>query len=291
MPEVIYEGKTLRERLLNLRCNGSSIGFVPTMGALHAGHAELIDVARRENAFIVVSIFVNPLQFDRSEDLDEYPRTMEGDLRVCDEHGVDLVFAPSSAELYPQEQLAFVDVPALTESLCGPRRPGHFRGVATVVLKLFNLVQPNKAYFGEKDAQQLAVIRRMVQDLNVPVSVIPVPTVREPDGLALSSRNKHLTAAERQIAPVLWRALQHALHLITDGERSVPAIQNAVLPLFAKHPEIRPEYFEITDPNTLMPMTYIDRPALIAAAMWLGSTRLIDNVSSPEPEPRSDQQR
>jgi pantoate--beta-alanine ligase len=285
MPELISEGKTLRERLSNLRRQGLSIGFVPTMGALHTGHAELLDVARRENAFVVVSIFVNPLQFDRPEDLDKYPRTMEDDLDICDEHGVDLVFAPTPAELYPQEQLAFVDVPALTESLCGQRRPGHFRGVTTVVLKLFNLVQPDKAYFGEKDAQQLAVIRRMAQDLDVPVTVVPVPTVRELDGLALSSRNKHLTAAERQIAPVLSRALQHALHLITNGERSVAAIQRAVLPLFAKYPEVRIEYFEITDPNTLMPMECVDRPALLAGAIWLGSTRLIDNLSWPGQSP------
>jgi pantoate--beta-alanine ligase len=282
MPELVPEAKTLRERLSNLWRKGSSIGFVPTMGALHAGHAELINVARRENAFVVVSIFVNPLQFDRREDLDKYPRTMEDDLRLCDDHGVDLVFAPTPAELYPDEQLAFVDVPSLTESLCGQRRPGHFRGVATVVMKLFNLVQPHKAYFGEKDAQQLAVIRRMVQDLNVPVTVVPVATVREPDGLALSSRNKHLTPAERQIAPVLWRALQHAVHLIREGERSAAAIHEAVLPLFAEYPEVRLEYFEIADPNTLMPMDVLDRPALIAAAMWLGSTRLIDNVSWPE---------
>jgi len=279
MPEVISSPGELKDRIRELRRTGSSLGFVPTMGALHAGHAALFDSASSENDFVVASIFVNPLQFDRREDLERYPRTMEHDLLVCDQHGVDIVFAPTAAELYPGDQLAFVDVPALTESLCGKFRPGHFRGVATVVLKLLNLVQPDRAYFGEKDAQQLAVIRRMVQDLNVPVAIVPVATVREPDGLALSSRNKHLTFAERGIAPVLSRALQQALELLLNKERSVALIRESVLPLFAAHPEIRLEYFEITDPNTLEPMEHVDGPALIAGAMWLGSTRLIDNVS------------
>ena len=279
MPEVISSPGELKNRIRELRRTGSSIGFVPTMGALHAGHAALFDIASSENDFVVTSIFVNPLQFDRREDLERYPRTMEHDLLICDQHGVDIVFAPTAAELYPRDQLAFVDVPALTESLCGKFEPGHFRGVATVVLKLLNLVQPDRAYFGEKDAQQLAVIRRMVQDLNVPVAIVPVATVREPDGLALSSRNKHLTIAERGIAPVLSRALQQALELLLNKERSVALIRESVLPLFAAHPEIRLEYFEITDPDTLEPMEHVDGPALIAGAMWLGSTRLIDNVS------------
>lgn len=279
MPEVITEIGRLRERLQTVRRKESSIGFVPTMGALHAGHATLLEAARREDDFVVASIFVNPLQFDRKEDLETYPRTWDEDLRMCDERGVDLVFAPTSGELYPTEQLTFVDVPALDDYLCGKFRPGHFRGVATVVLKLFNIVQPDRAYFGEKDAQQLAVIRRMVQDLNVPVTIVPVPTVREQDGLALSSRNKHLTASQRQIAPVLSRALRHALDSIRGGERSVAVIRRSVQPLFAAHPEVRLEYFEVTNPKTLTPLDHVDGPALIAGAIWIGSTRLIDNMS------------
>jgi pantoate--beta-alanine ligase len=249
------------------------------MGALHAGHATLLEAARRENEFVVASIFVNPLQFDREEDLERYPRTFDNDLRMCDERGVDLAFAPTSGELYPTEQLTFVDVPALDDYLCGKFRPGHFRGVATVVLKLFNIVQPHRAYFGEKDAQQLAIIRKMAQDLNLPVTIVPVSTVREQDGLALSSRNKHLTASQRQIAPVLSRALRHALDSIRGGERSVAVIRRSVQPLFAAYPDVRLEYFEVTDPENLTPLDHVDGPALIAGAMWIGSTRLIDNMT------------
>jgi pantoate--beta-alanine ligase len=177
--------------------------------------------------------------------------------------------------------LTFVDSPVLTANLCGEFRPGHFRGVATVVLKLFNIVQPDRAYFGEKDAQQLALIRRMVEDLNVPVSVVPVPTVREPDGLALSSRNVHLTSEQRKIAPVLSRALRVAFELIDEGERSVPAVREQVLRMFAQHPEARVEYFAIADPQTLRLLNEVSGPVLIAGAMWLGATRLIDNESWP----------
>lgn len=279
MLEVIAETGKLRERLDAVRRGNRSIGFVPTMGALHAGHARLLEIARRENDFVVTSIFVNPLQFDRKEDLDAYPQRLEEDLRVCTGCGVDLVFAPAVREMYPREQLTFVEVPALGEHLCGRYRPGHFRGAATVVLKLFNMVQPERAYFGEKDAQQLAIIRRMVQDLNVPVTVVPVVTVREPDGLALSSRNKNLTAAQREIAPVLSRALRAAAGLIENGERSVAAIRERVLPLFAAYPDVRVEYFEVSDPGTLAPIEHIDGSVLIAGAIFLGSTRLIDNIS------------
>jgi len=248
------------------------------MGALHRGHARLLQQARSENDFVVASIFVNPIQFDRAEDLDNYPRTMEEDLRVCDGNGVDLVFAPSAPDLYPREQLTFAESPLLSAHLCGAHRPGHFRGVATVVLKLFNIVQPDRAYFGEKDAQQLAIIRRMVEDLNVPVLVVPVETVREEDGVALSSRNKHLTAEQREIAPVLSRALRHTLDAIAAGERRVTVLQEAALALFAAQPEARVEYFEITDPDTLQPLDCVDDSALIAGAIWLGTTRLIDNM-------------
>ena len=279
MPEVIAGIAELRARLDRSRSIGGSIGLVPTMGALHRGHAKLLEIARRENDFLVASIFVNPIQFDRTEDLRNYPRTMEDDLRLCDSHGVDLVFAPSATDLYPHEQLTFVESPALSAHLCGAHRPGHFRGVATVVLKLFNIVQPDRAYFGEKDAQQLAIIRRMVADLNVPVTVVPVATVREEDGLALSSRNKHLTPEQREIAPVLSCALRAAAALIEQGEKSTAVIREAALAIFAGQPEARVEYFEVTDSETLAPVERIEGSVLIAGAIWLGATRLIDNIS------------
>jgi len=279
MPEVIAKADELRYRLSRER--GNSIGLVPTMGALHGGHAKLLEAARRENDFVVASIFVNPIQFDRSDDLDNYPRTMEDDLRICGSEGVDLVFAPSTADLYPRAVLTFVESPTLAAHLCGAHRPGHFRGVATVVLKLFNIIQPDRAYFGEKDAQQLAIIRRMVLDLNVPVTVVPVATVREDDGLAISSRNKHLTAAQRVIAPVLSRALRNAIDSIERGEQRVPALREAAFGTFAQWPDARVEYFEITDPDTLQPVERVEGPVLVAGAIRLGSTRLIDNTRWP----------
>jgi len=276
--QVIANVAELRDRLSAVRQTGASIGFVPTMGALHAGHARLLQLARRENEFVVASIFVNPLQFDRKADLETYPRTMAEDLETCAACGTNLVFAPGVADLYPAEQMAFVDVPALSENLCGGSRPGHFRGVATAVLKLFNIVRPDRAYFGEKDAQQLAVIRRMVQDLNVPVEVVPVTTVREPDGLALSSRNKHLTVAQRENAPVLARAMRRVLEIFESGERSVAEVTARVLPMFSEIPECRLEYFEVVNPTTLKPVERAEGSALVIGAMWMGTTRLIDNM-------------
>jgi pantoate--beta-alanine ligase len=281
MPEVITGAGKLRDRLWMRRSRGASTGLVPTMGALHRGHTALLAAARRENNLVVASIFVNPIQFDRAEDLEKYPRTMEDDLRVCESCGVDVVFAPSDGDLYPREQLTFVESPLLSAGLCGAHRPGHFRGVATVVLKLFNIVQPERAYFGEKDAQQLAIIRRMVEDLNVPVTVVPVATVREDDGLALSSRNKHLTVTEREIAPVLSRALRGTVDSMEWGERRVSNLREAALGMFARYPEARVEYFDITDPDTLQPVERVEGPVLIAGAMWLGFTRLIDNMQWP----------
>lgn len=278
MIDIISDPIHLRERLRSLRQR--SIGLVPTMGALHAGHAALFQEARQQNDIVVASIFVNPLQFDRQEDLDKYPRTMDADARLCEDYGVDLIFAPGPADLYPSEQLTFVDSPALSAHLCGLHRPGHFRGVLTVVLKLFNIVQPDRAYFGEKDAQQLALIRRMTQDLNVPVTILPVPTVREADGLAMSSRNKHLTAEQRSIAPVLSQTLEYAVDLIHRGETSVEAIKNRASERFASVPEARVEYFELVNPETLESIQTITGPVLIAGAMWLGTTRLIDNKST-----------
>lgn len=275
---VISTVAALRQQIREAKQKGLTIGFVPTMGALHAGHRQLMDAARRECGFLVVSIFVNPLQFDRADDLARYPRTFDADRALCASAGVDTIFAPSVDDLYPEEQRTFVDVPDLTGNLCGAFRPGHFRGVATVVLKLFGIVQPDRAYFGQKDAQQLAVISRMVRDLNVPVEIVPVPTIREPDGLALSSRNKHLSPAERQIAPALYRALSLAAKQIASGERAAAIIQENVLQFLGQHPELRVEYFELVDPLTLHPIAEINGPVLIAIAAWLGPTRLIDNV-------------
>ncbi len=282
-PELITSIAALRARLLPIRRSGQTIGLVPTMGALHLGHRRLIEGARRDNDAVVVTIFVNPTQFDRKDDLERYPRTLTDDMAVCGEQHVDFVFAPDSAEMYPSEQLTWVDVPALTEHLCGPSRPGHFRGVATVVMKLFQIAQADRAYFGEKDAQQLAVIRRMVRDLNMSIEIVAIPTVRESDGLALSSRNQRLTAAERNIAVTLSQALFTAGKAVQNGERSAGTIRTSVLPIFHTHPEVRLEYFSIVDVETLTPVETIATPVLIAGAMYVGTTRLIDNVLAAPP--------
>lgn len=275
---VVSAVASLRERLREHQRQGRTIGFVPTMGALHAGHRQLMETARDECDVLVVSIFVNPLQFDRPDDLARYPRTFETDRALCESAGVDIIFAPTVEELYPEEQKTFVDVPDLTGNLCGAFRPGHFRGVATVVLKLFGIVQPDRAYFGQKDAQQLAVIARMVRDLNVPVTIVPIPTVREPDGLALSSRNKHLSTDERQIAPAIYRALSLAGAQIAAGERSPATLRENGLLLLQQYPELRVEYLELVHPETLQPVVEITGRVLIAIAAWIGSTRLIDNI-------------
>jgi pantoate--beta-alanine ligase len=249
------------------------------MGALHAGHRALLDRARAENDFVVASVFVNPLQFDRADDLAAYPRTLDADVKVCADAGVDVVFAPGAGELYPEEQLAVVEVPRLTRFLCGEFRPGHFRGVATVVLKLLNLVQPDRAYFGEKDAQQLAVIRRLVRDLAVPVTIVGVETVREPDGLALSSRNARLTVEERAAAPMLYRALRAAARALDSGDGAAARAKQSGLAVLAERPEARVEYFEVVDAELLEPVADVGERALIAGAVWLGNTRLIDNMT------------
>ena len=259
--------------------SAEQIGLVPTMGALHAGHEKLIEMARRECRTIVVSIFVNPIQFGPNEDYSRYPRTLEQDLEACARCGADLVFAPSVEEMYPLPQLTFVEVTRVSEHLCGKFRPGHFRGVATVVLKLLNIVQPQRAYFGEKDLQQLQVIRRMVLDVNLPVTVVGVPTVREADGLARSSRNKYLSEEERRAAPALYQALQAAVSGIREGERDVTKVKSTALEILERQPLIRVEYLEIVDPDELAPVsTPIGASVRIAAAIWIGSTRLIDNL-------------
>jgi len=268
---------------LTARRESGAIGLVPTMGALHAGHARLVERARAECATVVVSIFINPLQFDRADDLARYPRPLEADLALCERLGVDAVFAPSAEEIYPEPPDVRVHVGQTAKYLCGAFRPGHFDGVATVVLKLFDIVQPDVAYFGEKDAQQLAIIRRMVADLNVPVKIAPVATVREADGLALSSRNQHLNAAERALAPALFRALTAAKNAVAAGVSDAEAVKRAVTGTVPVDDRLRIEYLELVDPRTFQPVERITGPVVAAGALWVGSTRLIDNVLCTPP--------
>lgn len=275
---AVHTVKEVREGLKPARQSGQVIGLVPTMGALHAGHRKLLEIARQECGFVVVSIFVNALQFGPSEDYARYPRALPQDLEICRQSGVDLVFAPALEEMYPGSQLTFTEVLRVGEHLCGAFRPGHFRGVATVVLKLFNIVQPDRAYFGEKDAQQLAVIRRMTRDLNIPVTIVGVATVRESDGLAISSRNQYLNPEQRKTAPILYRALQEAAKRVRAGEKNALKVREAALQVLHQEPAVQVEYLEIVDAEEMQPVTTIEGPARIAAAICLGATRLIDNV-------------
>lgn len=269
----------IRRHVADARREGRIIGLVPTMGALHAGHGALINRARRESNFVVVSIFVNPIQFDRREDYEAYAVNLTADLEFCAARGADLVFAPSAEEMYPSPLATYVEVAGVSDHLCGEFRPGHFRGVATVVAKLFHIVEPDKAWFGEKDAQQLAVIQRMVADLNLAVEIVPVPTVREADGLALSSRNARLTPAERTAAPVVYRALELAQRRLAEGSRCAAEIRQVALDALAREPLARVEYLEVVDAATMTPVETITGPVRIAAAVWFGATRLIDNVA------------
>ena len=276
--EVLASIAEVRARLALVRRGGGTIGFVPTMGALHAGHGALIERARREPDFLVVSIFVNPLQFDRRDDYEAYAVNLPDDLEFCRARGADLVFAPGPEEMYPAAQRTFVEVAGLSDVLCGRFRPGHFRGVATVVAKLFHIVAPDRAYFGQKDAQQLAIIRRMVADLDLPVEIVPVATVREADGLALSSRNRRLSAEERCVAPVLYRALEAARERIAAGCVVAAEVRETGWAMMVQFPLMRVEYFEVVDPGSLASVERITGPVRIAAAVWVGGTRLIDNV-------------
>ena len=276
---AVHTVKEIRESLESARTSGRVIGLIPTMGALHKGHTKLIEIARKECKLVVVSIFVNPLQFGPSEDYTKYPRPLANDLDLCDRDGVDLVFAPSTEEMYPAPQVTFTEVSGVSEHLCGAFRPGHFRGVATVVLKLFNIVQPARAYFGEKDLQQLAVIRRMTRDLNLPIAIVGMPTVREADGLAVSSRNQYLSDGERKVAPVLFRALQAAVKIAAGGEKDPTKVREAAVQVLNETPVVTIEYVEIVDPDEILPVRTVGPRARIAAAVWLGQTRLIDNVS------------
>ena len=256
---------------------------MPTMGALHAGHAALISQARNECDVVVVSIFVNALQFDNPDDLQRYPRTLDDDLALCRELAVDVVFAPGGAEMYPATPECTIDIGRLGDHLCGKFRPGHFRGVATVVSKLFHIVEPDVAYFGEKDAQQVAIVRRMVADLNSKVAIVEVPTVREADGLAMSSRNRHLTPDQRRSATALYRALLEARALMTNGERDPQTIRRVAADRIAQSSDLTLEYLEIVDAATMQPVDRIAATVRIAGAVWAGSTRLIDNFRYTPP--------
>lgn len=256
----------------------SPLGFVPTMGYLHAGHVALVQRARAENPTVAVSIFINPMQFDRADDLARYPQDLERDLAMLHEAGADIVFAPRRDEIYPADFVTTIRLSRVTERLEGGHRPGHFDGVATVVCKLFNIVQPDRAYFGQKDAQQLVVVRRMTTDLNLPVEIIGVPTVREPDGLALSSRNVFLQGEDRQHALTLSRALAAGRAAWKQGERDADALRDAALAVYAAAPAVRLDYLSLAHPDTLEELSGPVTHALLSTAAWVGNVRLIDNV-------------
>jgi pantoate--beta-alanine ligase len=274
--QVVSSIEEMRTHVRLARHGGESVGLVPTMGALHAGHLELIRRSKADCARTVVTLFVNPTQFNQQSDLAAYPRTFDADLDACSTAGVDWLFAPSAEEMYPEKPLTFIEVEGLSEGLCGEFRPGHFRAVATVCAKLFAAAPADRAYFGEKDYQQVAVVRRMVRDLNFPLEIIGVPTVREPDGLAMSSRNVRLSPEERQAATVLYRALQAAQASDQTASRVLVDIARR---LIASEPLARIEYIEIVDRDTLMPVATVDRECRLALAVWFGDVRLIDNIA------------
>jgi len=271
---------TVREMQLacrNLKRKGT-LGMVPTMGALHEGHLSLVRRAQGECDAVVVSIFVNPTQFAAGEDYETYPRTFDDDCAKLEAAGVDLLFAPGPDEMYSPGSTTFVEVPGIGDRLDGASRPGHFCGVATVVAKLFNIVSPQCAYFGQKDAAQIAVLRAMIRDLDFPIELVACPIVREPDGLAMSSRNRYLSPQNRGRALILHQALQTVCQLLESGETRSNVLQRALLSVFAGQEDIRLDYAAIVDPYTLLPVADTARGALIAVAAWVGSTRLIDNI-------------
>ena len=275
--EIITTIENIRSIVNHWKDKGYSIGFVPTMGYLHDGHAALIDQARKDNDKVIVSIFVNPTQFGENEDLNSYPSDINRDKSLCEAHKADIIFAPTSDEMY-HDRKAFVNIIELSDTLCGISRPIHFKGVCTVVAKLFNIIQPTNAYFGEKDAQQLAIIRKMVYDLNFPVNIIGVPIVRESDGLAKSSRNTYLSSEERKAATILYKAIQMGKQTIKRGA-SADSIINTMTEIINTEPLAKIDYISVVDANTMQPVEEINAPVLVAMAVYIGSTRLIDNFS------------
>lgn len=277
--EIVDSIEALRIARAGLR---GTVGVIPTMGALHGGHRSLVDEARAEHDSIIVTIFINPMQFAPGEDLAAYPRDLPGDLKLLEAAGVDLVFTPTPDLMYPPGYQTYVEVETITEGLEGSHRPGHFRGVATVVSKLFHLTMPDTAYFGQKDAQQVAVIRRMVDDLNFPLNIAIVPTIREADGLAMSSRNTYLTPEQRAAAPVLYQALQAAGTAYASGERQPAILQTIMRQTLAHEPQAVIDYVSIDDAQTLHPVNQpTDKPILLSMAVKIGHTRLIDNGLLP----------
>ena len=266
-----------REQIKEWKKQGLSVGLVPTMGYLHEGHQSLIDRAVADNDRVVVSVFVNPMQFGVGEDLESYPRDMERDAAICEKAGASLIFHPEPSEMYPKDFSSFVDMSTLTDGLCGKSRPIHFRGVCTVVSKLFNIVTPDRAYFGQKDAQQLAVIRHMVSDLSYGIEIVGCPIVREEDGLAKSSRNTYLNPEERQAALVLSRSLAAGRKLLENGETSAEKIRQEITRQIETEALAKIDYVEVVDWGNLEPVEVIDGPVLVAIAVYIGKTRLIDN--------------
>ena len=275
--EITGSIKRVREQVREWRKEGLTVGLVPTMGYLHEGHKSLIDKAVEQNDKVVVSVFVNPMQFGPTEDLESYPRDMDRDAALCEKAGAALIFHPEPEEMYDDNFSSFVDMNTLTGGLCGKTRPIHFRGVCTVVAKLFNIVTPDRAYFGQKDAQQLAVIRHMVNDLSFGIEIVGCPIIREEDGLAKSSRNTYLSEDERKAALVLSRSLKEGRKLVEDGEKDVAKVKKTITDIIEKEPLAKIDYVEVVDWNTLEPVENIDGPILTAIAVYIGKTRLIDN--------------
>ncbi len=275
---VIRSVAEMREASWSWRAAGKKIAFVPTMGFLHQGHLSLLRAGRAAGDFLVVSIFVNPTQFGPSEDLDSYPRDLDRDLQLCEQEGTDIVLVPPAEEIYPPGFSTWVEETELSRGLCGAARPGHFRGVTTVVLKLFNIVSPDLAFFGRKDYQQFKVIAKMVRDLNLPIEVIGCPTVREADGLAMSSRNHNLSPRERQEALCLRRALLRARELVAGGVASAAAVRGEMEEIIGGEPHARIDYLEFTDPETLKPRSTLRPGDLAAGAVFINRVRLIDNL-------------
>ena len=276
---VVKSINEVRESVKQWKAEGLTVGFVPTMGYLHEGHESLVRKAVEENDRVVVSIFVNPIQFGPKEDLSTYPRDLERDSELCSRAGADIIFHPENEEMYYNDFSSFVDMNGLTAGLCGKSRPTHFRGVCTVVNKLFNIVQPRRAYFGEKDAQQLAVIKRMVRDLNIDVEVIGCPIIREEDGLAKSSRNTYLNKEEREAATILNRALTKAKKAINDGERNSNGIIDIIKSTINEEVLAKIDYIEVVDSLSMEKVENIEKSVLIAIAIFIGKTRLIDNFT------------
>lgn len=274
--KIIETIEEVKQQIKKWKQQGYSIGFVPTMGYLHEGHMSLIDAAG-ENDKVVVSIFVNPMQFGPKEDLASYPRDLKRDAALCEEHGTDLIFHPATEEMYGNQFYSYVDMNVLTQELCGLSRPVHFRGVCTIVTKLFHIVTPDRAYFGQKDAQQLGIIKRMVKDLNMPLTIIGCPIVREADGLAKSSRNIYLTKEEREAALVLSRTIFLGRNMVKNGERDCSKILIAMMEEIKKETLAKIDYVKIVDPQTMQRIEIINNGALAAIAVYIGKTRLIDN--------------